>query len=109
MVAPLNTCTTIEQRGVVRFLWAKDTVGKDIHEAMLPMYGEYCLSRQALALLWSSKTTPFGEHFPEDDAFERAVRAWFRKQPQELYAAGPQGLVKLWDKFLNLYGIYVEK
>jgi hypothetical protein len=23
MAAPLNTCTTIEQRGVVRFLWAK--------------------------------------------------------------------------------------
>jgi hypothetical protein len=32
MAAPLDTCTTIEQRGVVRFLWAKnmDAV-KDIH------------------------------------------------------------------------------
>jgi hypothetical protein len=24
MAAPLNTCTTIEQRGDVRFLWAKN-------------------------------------------------------------------------------------
>jgi len=25
-------CTTIEQRGVVRFLWAKNTAAKDIHK-----------------------------------------------------------------------------
>ena len=42
MAVPLNTCTMIEQRGVVRFLWAKD-----IHKEMLPMYGEHCLSHQA--------------------------------------------------------------
>jgi hypothetical protein len=29
MAAPLNTCTTIEQRGVVRFLWAKNMDAKD--------------------------------------------------------------------------------
>jgi len=45
--APLNTCTKIEQRGVVRFLWAKDMAAKDIHKEMLPMYSEHCLSRQA--------------------------------------------------------------
>jgi hypothetical protein len=43
----------IEQRGVVRFLWAKDMAAKDIHKEMLPMYGEHCLSRRA-------KTTSFG-------------------------------------------------
>jgi hypothetical protein len=48
MVAPLNTCATIEQRGVVRFLWAKGMAAKDIHNEMLPMYGEHCLSRQAV-------------------------------------------------------------
>jgi len=48
MVAPLNTCTTIEQRGVVWFLWAKGMAAKDIHKEMLPMYGEHCLSRQAV-------------------------------------------------------------
>jgi len=50
-----------------------------------------------------------GERFPDDDAVERAVRAWFRLQPKEFYAAGFQGLVKRWDKCLNLYGDYVEK
>jgi hypothetical protein len=44
MAAPLNTCTTAEQRGVVRFLWEKDMAAKDIHKEMLPMYGERCLS-----------------------------------------------------------------
>jgi len=28
---------------------------------------------------------------------------------KNFYAAGFQGLVKRWDKFLNLYGDYVEK
>jgi len=48
-----------------------------------------------------------GERFP-DDAVERAVCVWFQQQPQEFYAAGFQGLVKRWDKCLNLYGDYVE-
>jgi len=48
MAAPLNTCTTTEQRGVVRFLWAKYMAAKDIHKEMQPMYGEHCLSRQAV-------------------------------------------------------------
>jgi hypothetical protein len=39
MAAPLNTCTTIEQRGVVRFLWAKIMdAAKDIHKEMLPIW-----------------------------------------------------------------------
>ena len=54
MAAPLNTCTTIEQRGVVRFLWAKDMAAKDIHKEMLPMYGEHCWSFKQ-----SSKTSSF--------------------------------------------------
>jgi len=48
MAAPLNTCTVIEQHGVVRFLWAKGMAAKDIHKEMLPMYGEHCPSRQAV-------------------------------------------------------------
>jgi hypothetical protein len=50
-----------------------------------------------------------GERFPDDEAVERVVRAWFQQQPKEFYAAGLQGLVKRWDKCLNLYGDYVEK
>ena len=48
MAAPLNTCTTMEQRGVVRFMWPKGMAVEDIHKEMLPMYGEHCLSRQAV-------------------------------------------------------------
>jgi len=43
MAAPLNTCITIEQRGVVRFLWEKDMAAKDIHKEILPMYSEHYL------------------------------------------------------------------
>jgi len=50
-----------------------------------------------------------GEHFPDDDAVQRAVSAWFWQQPQEFYAAGFQGHVKRLDKCLNLYGDYIEK
>ena len=30
------------------FLWEKIMEAKDIHKEMLPMYGEHCLSRQAI-------------------------------------------------------------
>jgi hypothetical protein len=41
MTEPLNTCTTIEQRGVVRFLWAKIMEAKDIHKEMLPIWAAF--------------------------------------------------------------------
>jgi hypothetical protein len=34
------------------------------------------------------------EHFPDDEAVEREVTAWFRQQPKEFYVACLQGLVK---------------
>jgi hypothetical protein len=49
------------------------------------------------------------EHFPDDEAVEREVTAWFRQQPKDCYAAGFQGLVKRSDKCLNVQGDYVEK
>ena len=49
-----------------------------------------------------------GERFPDDDAVEKVVCAWFRQQPQEFYTAGFQGLVKWWNKCLNLFGDYFE-
>jgi hypothetical protein len=49
------------------------------------------------------------EQFPDDEAVEREVTAWFQQQPKEFYAAGFQGLVKRWDKFLPVQGDYVEK
>ena len=83
MAEPLNKCTVIEQRSVVRFLWAKDMAAKDIHKETLPVTSSNPL-KQHLS----------GESFPEVEAFERAVRAWFRQQPQEFYAVGFQGFVK---------------
>jgi hypothetical protein len=49
------------------------------------------------------------EHFPDDEAVEREVTTWFQQQPKEFYAANFLGLVKWWDKFLNVQGDYVEK
>jgi hypothetical protein len=49
------------------------------------------------------------EYFPDDEAVEREVPAWFRQQPKECYAAGFQGLVKRWDKCLSVQGDYVVK
>jgi hypothetical protein len=49
------------------------------------------------------------ENFPDDEAVEREVTAWFRQQPKEFYAAGFQELVKRWDKCLNVQVDYVEK
>jgi hypothetical protein len=42
MASPLNKYTTIEQRGVVQFLWAKNMEAKDIHKEMLPMWTFVC-------------------------------------------------------------------
>jgi hypothetical protein len=39
---------------------------------------------------------PLKHHFPDDEAVEREVTAWFRQQSKEFYAAGFQGLVKGW-------------
>ena len=66
----MNTRTTIEQRGVVRFLWAKDMAAKDIHE-------DAAYVRWTLPVMSSSplKQHLSGERFPDDDAVERAVCA----------------------------------
>jgi hypothetical protein len=49
MAAPLNTCTTIEQHGVVRFLWEKNMdAAKDIHKEMLPIFFSHLFLRTAI-------------------------------------------------------------
>ena len=79
---------------------------KDIHKEMLPMYGEHCLSRQAVHN-WVQKFSEGRTSIEEDE--HRVGRITFQQQPEEFYAAGFQGLVKRWDKCLNLYGDYTEK
>ena len=72
---------------------------------MLPTYGEHCLSRQAIHS-WVQKFSERGTSIEEE---RRVGRITFQQQPQEFYAARFQGLVKRWDKCLNLYGGYAEK
>ena len=40
--------TLEEQRAVVRFLWARGLVPKDIHKEMIKVYAEHCMSRKAV-------------------------------------------------------------
>jgi hypothetical protein len=78
-------------------------VGKRYPQRNAAHVSEHCLSSSPL------KQHLSGERFPDDDVVERAVCMWFRQQPQEFYATGYQGLVKRWDKCLNLCGDYIEK
>ena len=85
---------------------------KGYPQKMLPMYGEHCLSRQAVhnwVQKFSEGLTRVEDEHRAGRPVERAVSAWFRQQPKEFFAAGFQGLVKRWDKCLNRYGDYVEK
>ena len=73
--------------------------------------GEHCLSRQAVhnwvQKFLEGRTSIEDEHRPGRPV-EIATPETLQ-QPKEFYAAGFQGLVKRWDKCLNLYGDYVEK
>jgi len=73
---------------------------------------EHCLSRQAIhnwvQKFWEGRTSIEDEH-RAGRPVEIATPETFQQQPKEFYAAGFQGLVKRWDKCLNLYGDYVEK
>src|SRR5215475_7218546 len=68
MAVPLNTCTTIEQRGVVRFLWAKNVdAAKDIHKEMLPIWTAFPCGYPLLL--------PY--FLPTKHAQHHAVLSWF--------------------------------
>jgi hypothetical protein len=60
---------------------------------------------QATSICWAHLNIIF----LDDEAVEMEVTAWFRQQPKEFYAVGFQGLVKRWDKCLNVQGDYVEE
>jgi hypothetical protein len=56
MAAPLKTCT-IEQRGFVRLLWAKNMdEAKDIHKEMLPI--SLSISFASIFFAHKKRTTP---------------------------------------------------
>jgi hypothetical protein len=76
---------------------------------MLPMYGEHCLLRQAIHN-WVQKFSEGRTSIEDEYRAGRPVEiATPEQQPKEFYAAGFQGLVKRWDKCLNVSGDYVEK
>jgi hypothetical protein len=50
MATVLQECTITEQHTVVHFLWVKGHWAKDIHEDLLPVYGEKCLSCKLIGL-----------------------------------------------------------
>jgi histone-lysine N-methyltransferase SETMAR len=61
MAAPQSTCTTIEQRGVVRFLWAKNMEHPPYSPDLAP---------SDFHLFGPLKHHLSGESFPDDDAVE---------------------------------------
>jgi hypothetical protein len=70
MAAPLSECTTLEQRSVVRFLWAEGMESKNIHKEMLPIYGEKCLSCQAVSN-WVQKFSEGRTHIEDEHCVSR--------------------------------------
>jgi hypothetical protein len=57
MATPVNTCPTIEQRGVVHFLWAKIMdAAKDIDKEMLPIWAAFLCVYPLLHPYFNSKT-----------------------------------------------------
>ena len=46
MDAPLQDCSSEEQRGVVRFLWAEGVKPVQIHRHMLAQYGQSTMSQR---------------------------------------------------------------
>jgi hypothetical protein len=87
------------------FFMGKNMEAKDIHKEMLPMNAEHCFSRQGVHN-WVQKISERRTSIEDE---HRVCRITFRQQPKEFFAAGFQGIVKRWDKCLNLYGDYVEK
>ena len=78
---------------------------KDIHKEMLPMYGEHCLSCQAVHN-WVQKFSEGRTSIEDEHLAGRPVEI---ATPETLQHVEDRGLVKRWDKCLNLYGDYVEK
>jgi hypothetical protein len=60
MVAPINTFATIEQRGVVRFLWAKNMEAEDIHKEMLPIWAVLLSSGEIFPHLIQKRSSQLG-------------------------------------------------
>jgi hypothetical protein len=72
---------------------------------MFPLYGEKCLSHQAVHN-WVEKR---GKYFSDDEVVETEVQNWLKQQSKDLYAAGFYALVKRWKMCINVCERYAEK
>jgi hypothetical protein len=70
---------------------------KDIHKEMFPDYCGKCMSLKAVQK-WVEKR---GKRFTDEEV-ETEVRKWLRQQSKDLYAAGFDAQVKLWDKCISV-------
>jgi hypothetical protein len=49
------------------------------------------------------------QRFDDDDELRACVTQWLRSQAADFYDEGISKLVHRYDKYLNLFGDYVEK
>ena len=66
------------------------------------------LSPQWFSSVWAPKNHLGGQHFANDDAVIQEVTRWLQQQPKDFFFASFQGLVKRWDKCLNIQDDYVQ-
>jgi hypothetical protein len=86
----LEVCSTEEQRSVVRFLWAKNTMQRIfINKYFLLTVESVCRVK---------KFYLGGKCFADDEEFETEVRKWLRHQSKDFYAEGFEALLRRWDK-----------
>ena len=72
------------------------------------LYGEHCLSRQAVHN-WVQKFSEGRTSIEDEHRVGRLCARGSDSNHKNFTPAGFQGLVKRWDKCLNLYGDYFEK
>jgi hypothetical protein len=96
MATVLKEVTTEEQNSVVRILWVKGLSGTDIHEEMFPVYGGKCLSSKAFHS-WVAKISLMTKRLKAETTDKRFL------------CCGFDGLVKRWDRCINVGGGYVAE
>ena len=95
MAAPLETCTTEEQRSVIRFLRSEGVKPIEIHRRMKVQYGDVCLSQQQVYER-SRKFSVGGKKFRSDEEVRHAVHEWLRRLPKEFFSKEICALCKRW-------------
>jgi hypothetical protein len=103
MATVFEECTAEEQRCVVRFRWAKDSIQRIfLKKSFLFSVGIICrVKRFTTVSINSLKDNRNSQMLPDQ------MRKWLRQQSKYFYATGFDALVKRWG--INVGGGYVEK